>query len=262
MMRFISSVEDIYSEISDDSFIPKHIYISIGSKLNEEYIEIEKEKIKSNAQYQMYPEFLRNKKNVLLVIIDYFSNDDNLEKNKQLLENITFSAESDNVPKIVIFNLCDFEKVVSGEIYFLNYILHILNYKSQETSIMICNYIKYFNEPTKIEIIRTKNIIEKIKFAINIKNMEPENIYYEWFGYNYMLYNIICNCKYIPIGFFQILNKLICEHMISLQYTGCIRIQLSKELIVFICQSSGIENLLLQKILYCLTHCVDISSTI
>jgi hypothetical protein len=253
MIRVISSIEDICLEILDNSFIPNDIYISIGSKLNEEYIEIEKEKIKSNAQYQMYPAFLRNKKNVLLIIIDYFSNNNILEKNKKLLlKNMT-----ENIPKIIIFNLSDFEKVSSVEIYFLNYILHILNLKLQETSIMICNYIKYFNEPTEIEKNRSKNVIEKIKFAIQIKNMDQDNIYYEWFGYNYMLYNIICNCKYIPIGFFQILNKLIYDF--SREYSR--KIKLSKYLIIFICENHSkiIEKKLLQKVIYCLKHCIDIS---
>jgi len=248
-IQVISCEEDIFAA-NLHSFIPSEIYISLGSKYNDDNVVFEDVRCKSNAQYQMFPGFLRNKNNVLLIIFDYFTNSENLEKNKEILS--TAQLQEQFPIKILIFNLYDIYGFdVQMPIYLMNYILGIFSMKSEKTSIMMCNFIKYKNEPSVLETRRAENFIREIKLAIQLKNIPESEIFYEWFGYNYMFYNIICNCKYIPIGFFQSMKKIFDEKQ-----------QLNREMIAHArarADSGAVSSTELKKILFCLNHCLDIS---
>jgi len=163
-------------------------YMSIGSKLNEHIVHFKNENKMSNASYQMIPQYLRNphtEKIKLIIIFDVFSNKGNIKLNKTLLieneisfTNIFMVNYNINSKNIHLFGL------------FIKSCIELYSFLNEKT-FMICNFIKFMNEPNLLEKESEKIVEEKIIQIL--KNTKFENSYYVWFGYNKKLYNFIFN---------------------------------------------------------------------
>ena len=165
-------------------------YISIGSKLNEPIVHLKNEKKASNACYQMIPQYLRNphtEKMKVIIILDSFSCEKNIKMNKTLiienetsLTNVFMLNYNINSQNVHLFGL--FIKSCTELYSFLN-----------EETFMICNFIKFMNEPNLLEKESEKIVDTEIVKVLRKTNFE--NSYYVWFGYNSKLYNFVFSKK-------------------------------------------------------------------
>lgn len=165
-------------------------YISIGSKFNQEVVNMKNNRVLTNAGYQMIPQFLRNPHEdtyKYVIIVDHFNKED--EKiNKSILLRDTIL----NIRLFVINFRIDY-KNQDLLVKFLKSLTIIFSFLKNKQFI-ICNYIKYLNQPNKMELESQENIDTIIKSSIN--ETEFKDCYYEWFGYNDCLYNYIFNKRY------------------------------------------------------------------
>ena len=67
-------IESMQSELANFDY--QCVYVSIGSKFNTSYCMVNNKEIRSNAQYQMIPKFLKKEKQ-LIIIIDRFKDEKN-----------------------------------------------------------------------------------------------------------------------------------------------------------------------------------------
>jgi hypothetical protein len=165
-------------------------YMSIGSKLNEPVVHLKNEKNISNASYQMIPQCLRNPHNEkmkIVIIIDSFSCEKNIKLNKTILmenetslTNIFMVNYNINSQNVELFGL--FIKTCADLYSFLN-----------EKTFMICNFIKFMNEPNLLEK-ESEKIVDAEIIKI-LRKTKFEDSYYVWFGYNNKLYNFVFNKK-------------------------------------------------------------------
>ena len=166
-------------------------YMSIGSKLNEPVVHLRNEKKISNACYQMIPQCLRNphsEKMKIVIILDSFSCEKNIKLNKTILmenetslTNIFMVNYNINSQNIYLFGL------------FIKSCIDLYSFLDQKT-FMICNFIKFMNEPNLLEK-ESEKIIDAEILKI-LRNTKFDNSYYVWFGYNNKLYNFIFNKKH------------------------------------------------------------------
>jgi len=172
------------------------IYISLGSKFNEETIvypycgkEIQK---KSNAVYQMIPEFIRAKK-ALSICIDRF------DKNSQ-------QKTKDIIESTIDFIICDLD----GTIQLFEQLITFLKdkfiyYDIDPNIVMIANYIRFIS-PNHTEYYLEQNLSDAIVKVLY--NTPYSDRLYEWFGYQPNLYNIIYKYKRFIIGLSYICTML------------------------------------------------------
>ncbi len=160
------------------------IYISIGGKINEFDIE-------TNALCQMFPAFLQTNKSTInnatmVIIIDDFNNHDNHMKNMKCLEN---EFNIDGLYFILCNKICDKNFICS-------FISHLVIFAKQNNiiaeNLLICNYIKFRNIPNSSEH-KSETVIPKTihKELLKEENLKYSNCFYNWFGYNELLYNYI-----------------------------------------------------------------------
>lgn len=191
----------IKNNIHNNTHKDIYLYISFGAKYNESNIVFDNgENILSNVSYQLIPEWYRNNINdIIIILIDIF-NEINLINNinyiKQLLINI-----NNNKILFLIYNLYNIEEsnncisnfIISLKSDILNY------YNINNNNIAVCNYIKF-----KLYDKYEENI-SKFLFEL-LKQVELDNNYYEWFGYNIHNYNLIVkhkNYNYIKYTYYN-----------------------------------------------------------
>jgi hypothetical protein len=161
------------------------IYVSLGSKYNEQFVEYQyimnkTIRKRSNAEWQMLPGFVRCKK-TLAICIDRFENENIKRRNYNILEDIV----SENVTMII----CDLD----GTIQLFESIIHIIIqqfaiYKIHHNMVIIVNYIRFIN-PNHTENYLEQHLSSSI-YKILSKTVYSSSLY-EWFGYQPNLYNII-----------------------------------------------------------------------
>jgi hypothetical protein len=176
------------------------IYISLGSKYNEQFIEykytnqtIQK---RSNAEWQMLPGFVRCKKS-LVICIDRFENENVKQENRNMLEKILDT----NITMII----CDLDGTIQLFEYIITFILQQLaTYSIHQNNVVIVNYIRFINPN------HTENYLEENLSSCVYKILEKtvyNNSLYEWFGYQPNLYNIIYRYNF-RIIYYMLLNVI------------------------------------------------------
>jgi hypothetical protein len=231
--RNINDLFDLINKLKINNRKPfTKVYISIGSKFNEKDVHIsipnyKNVKFNSNALEQMIPKFLRRndeicldndvdndndniktnqKDNILIIIIDNFNkNNVSYVKNCSLLCNILKS----NLSVILFDKLCK-------PSFLENIITRLIQYadteKISEKNLMICNFVKFMNNPNIIEMESEKMIPEVVQLLLD-KCLDGKYAFcfYDWFGYNYYLYNFIYNykkCKKLSYGLMSITHQV------------------------------------------------------
>lgn len=171
-----------------ESYILSHyecVYIGFGSKYNQNIItyntQINKTIQKySNANWQLLPGFVRNRK-TLAVCIDRFENDDTKQENKKILNQ---QLES-NITMII----CDVNGTIPIFENILIYIVEQLNlYSIHKNNVIIVNYLRFIY-PNNSENYLEQYLpvcLQKVLLHTIYKNS-----FYQWFGYQPNLYNII-----------------------------------------------------------------------
>ena len=163
----------------------KKIYISIGSKWNDhtyEYNQIYGNQInrETNTHLQLVPNFMKNRnEKVLLIALDQFDNVENRMKNFKMVQN-KLTSNMDFIEIIEINNISPDDFMITNYICFQN-----------------PNPQEYFTEKN------TKNIIYDL-----LKNSIYIDCYYQWFGYQENLYNIIY--KYNKYNSMYRFNEILC----------------------------------------------------
>jgi hypothetical protein len=180
------------------------IYISLGSKYNEEIIEYqypisETIKKRSNAEWQMLPGFVRCKK-TLVVCIDRFENETVKQENRKILKNLL----CENITMII----CDLDGTVQLFEAMIAYIIQQLSiYTTHPNNVLIVNYIRFIN-PNHTENFLEENLSSSIHRIL--EKTIYSNSFYEWFGYQPNLYNIIYryNCRIIYYLLLRVIDVL------------------------------------------------------
>lgn len=191
--NFIENLEQTIFEITANTPLTR-VYVSIGSKLNNESVYDEDHPHwKSNALDQMFPTFLCTSidkvvydNNTLIIVIDKF-NPVEYSRNEILLLNRLKNTQRSH---IVIFNTLCTEKFI---ITFMNYLTHMCKQNEiAADNLMVCNYTKFSSIPNKQEIAQSYFISPLINKLLD-KTTHYKNCLYEWFGYDYSMYNFICD---------------------------------------------------------------------
>lgn len=209
----INTNENHYTNPLNELFKSKrytYAYISIGSKYNQPDVWFKPKgelstRVDTNAIVQMVPMFLRTKPDnmhILNILIDIFPTQHDMDMNKRLIDTVI----TDNMDCIIINMKCTATNLKE----ILESIMrNILNQKINPLCFMICNYVKYMNEPNRDE---NESVIFIPKSIISVLNKtDYQNCYYEWYGYNYNLYNCIYNVLFVSrdLHFYQTTLKLV-----------------------------------------------------
>lgn len=163
----------------------KCVYISLGSKYNEQKIEYSipnQQSIKkmSNATWQMIPGFTRYKK-TLSICIDRFENDSIKEENKNLIVPLL----EDNT----YFIVCDIDGTIQLFESIISFIIdRLCIFSISPENVIIVNYLRFIS-PNHTENYLEENLSPSIQKLL--LKTDYSNCFYEWFGYQPNLYNII-----------------------------------------------------------------------
>jgi len=174
------------------------VYVSIGGKLNDKYVYFQRPTHISNTRFpvnsieQMVPLFIRDNNpdnKTLTIIIDNFNSKPVYDLNCLLLNKLPCQ----NMDIILIHH----RFIESSLTLFMQYIIQLCNVCSiKPERFMICNYVKHMNRPNFLEDHDEKMIPKTIQSILDDDdNTKYENCFYEWFGYNFYLYNLIYNYK-------------------------------------------------------------------
>jgi len=163
----------------------KYIYISVGSKINELFVEYEIDgkrlRRETNALYQICPNFLFDREvPILIICIDDFKNETNYSFNSIILQEHLQSNMN-----------CIFYDYDSTIDRFLDYFIPKINVDPNH--FMITNFVRFLNNPNMNEVISETTLPEMIYNSI--KNTQYNNCFYQWLGYQPNLYNMIMNYK-------------------------------------------------------------------
>jgi hypothetical protein len=179
-------------KILNNKDIYDYIYISIGCKKNENYIN---DTTPSNSIYQMFPEFLMSFKNPLVLLIDNFNFKYDDMNNMGIIKNWANSKEFNKNIYIIdyLFELTSLIELIKK--VFIN----LEDYNPQKW--MICSYIRFKNEHTlNREMIFYNNYIDNLK---KLYYDEKYNKYftnlYMWNGYERFFTDLITQFEYIYI---------------------------------------------------------------
>lgn len=167
------------------------VYVSIGGKFNAQYVQLNrKTQIETNSVFQMLPGFIQCKETYeddqcIIIAIDDFQNKTNTIENIGLLNRHLIKGAH-----IILCNQYCTETFI---VTFMENLLEFLKQSNiYKENFMICNYVKFLNEPNDFEKMSATVIPETIQ---HILNLEANNLYsecfYDWFGYNNHLYNYI-----------------------------------------------------------------------
>lgn len=195
------STEYIKQKLGDFWSVRGHydfVYVSLGSKWNEDYIRFSQpkhmrvHKFKTNAPYQMIPNFLRNReKRSLVIVIDRFYEEPNKAKNKDIL--IQCLEESNNIDTILVGNLSSNAQLNSIIYTIVN---KVVLEKVDPRNFMICNYIKFPNDQILFHGDTEHTIYNLLKSQ---ENKKYGDCLYVWFGYLYQFYDYIYRYNYFSM---------------------------------------------------------------
>ena len=178
----IDHVLQKYADISQ-------IYISIGGKYNEPDVRIDNRKTQSNADMQMIPSFLRkkNSQRTLVIIWDIFHTRDDIIINRHILDGI--QRKHRHISYMMIDNCCTHETLDD----FIPYMIETaIRHQIRPSHLMICNYIRFKNNPNTTEQIYEKNIPLTINQILSRTQYAAyRDCFYQWFGYHAALYSYI-----------------------------------------------------------------------
>lgn len=200
-----SLIEDNFLENFRDklsNFSYEHIYVSIGSKFNQSYIQTDGRSEKTNANIQILPKFLKSD-NQLIIMIDRFSTEDSKLDHLEYI-NDRVSCNS----KCIIINCYADKEFIEG--FFDILLPKLFDHCIGPNNFIISTFIRFLNTPNEIE----KNSVKVVKKTIYdyLKLFQDEiylNCFYEWFGYEDILRDYIYN--YNMINTLQITSKHIYE---------------------------------------------------
>lgn len=169
------------------------IYISIGGKYNEPEVELEtssqKRKTQTNSDRQMIPLFLRenNGKRTLVVVWDIFHTRDDIIINRHILDGV--QRKHRHISYMLIDNCCTNESLEN----FIPYMIETaISHQIEPSYLMICNYIRFKNNPNTTEQISEKNIPKTIcRILSRPQYAAYRDCFYQWFGYHAALYGYI-----------------------------------------------------------------------
>ena len=166
-----------------------YVYISIGSKFNQE--RVNRYIRRTNAQEQMFPLFLQGRfdKNILLIVVDVFPDMDSIVQSTDLID----SAITENITCLVINQFCNHTFLTSFIKKMTDY---FQSHQISHLNCMICNYVRHMNTPNPIEQDSEDNIPSIIQNYLNkYNNGKYDTCLYQWFGYRTYFYNYIYNYK-------------------------------------------------------------------
>jgi hypothetical protein len=179
--------------LSDTDIKWNKVYMSFGSKLNGLTVPaktFDSTTWYSNSLDQMVPSFIRYQSELshsIVIIIDEFKDQKIMNLNKMLItQNI---EDSNNVYVCIINKYCTSKEIIMN---FTNKVIEFSKLHSiHNENLMICNFIKYLNQPNLNEL-STSTIISS-----SINDVLKETVYkdclYEWFGYVYGLHTMVYN---------------------------------------------------------------------
>ena len=197
------------STIFDNLLDYEYLYISIGSKINENTVSIGKKTYMSNAFDQIYPGFLQSieTQNVLFIAIDDFRSRDSQFLHKRKINSLL----SPNIKCYLLNQYCSEGFIESFFAYVLDK-LSILNFNPK--NFMIANFVRFLHIPNKKEAADEMMIPETIQTILNREMYTPyTNCLCQWFGYKPYFYNYIYKYKKFkqnPL----IYNKMYCVEVI------------------------------------------------
>jgi len=187
--EILISLDQIVSELNGINMV----YISIGGKINDKDVyfarpaNVSGKAFPVNSMEQMVPVFLRNlsaKDNdkALVIIIDNFNSKPIYDLNKNLLTKL--SSETTNI--ILIHH---YFTEVSLTLFIKHAAVLCKTNQISPDRVMICNYVKHMNKPNFMEE-RDERMIPLVT-QTTLNTTEYFDCFYEWFGYNFYLYNFI-----------------------------------------------------------------------
>lgn len=212
----IDHVLQKYADISQ-------IYISIGGKYNEPETELESyykiRKTQTNSDMQMIPSFLREKNShrTLVIIWDIFHTRDDIIINRHILDGI--QRKHRHISYMMINNCCTQESLDD----FIPYMIETaIRHQIRPSHLMICNYIRFKNNPNTTEQIYEKNIPLTIdRILSQTQYAAYRDCFYQWFGYHAALYSYIYQYSTMmsilsPGPAIEILSELIYKYCMQL----------------------------------------------
>jgi len=205
MLTICKSLDEITASIANQKY--ENIYISIGSKYNEEFIYMTNKTGKqqptwSNAMEQIAPHFYREKDNSLILCLDSF-NPQELEKNISKIREIVLLSD------IILYDsnntsIRSIEEFIS---YMTNY---FIEKEIPPEKVLIANYVRFIS-PNHTENYFEENIPKVIYKGLTSSSAVSYNTrFYQWFGYQAHTYHLLFNYhnyKYM-VGYTNILYLL------------------------------------------------------
>tara|TARA_Y100000992_G_scaffold296538_1_gene258909 strand:+ start:12627 stop:13412 length:786 start_codon:yes stop_codon:yes gene_type:complete len=177
-------LEDFRNELSNFSY--KYVYVSIGSKYNQDYVQIEGISKGTNAKVQILPKFLKKNEQLIIMI-------DRISSEESKLEHINYINERVNEnSKCIIINTYANANFIEG---FLDILLpKLFDHYIDPNNFVIATFLKFLNTPNKIEM-NSASVIQKgiYNYLKLFQDKIYINCFYEWFGYKKILYNYIYN---------------------------------------------------------------------
>ena len=170
-----------------DSLMTKYeqIYVSIGGKYNEPFVEISRVRTPTNALNQMIP----IQSDIFILVLDDFG--DKVEINT---EKITQRIQDTNNHVV----LCDLHLTILQIQEIITTIISLMkkhNWNSEQC--IICNFIRFLH-PNQHEYQFETNIPTAI-----YRVLEPkfQSCFYQWFGYHPILYSMVYQYKNFDLTF-------------------------------------------------------------
>lgn len=194
MSIFKATTMNEYSQLLKDLKDIDYVYISVGGKVNELivkrfcYSNMKNIRHYSNSTNHLIPNFLKYRQHKSLIIsLDNYKNEESYLFNHNII--------SQNIDENMNFIIFDMFCTIPIMNEFLMITLDFVRFSSiVPDHFMICNYIKFMNEPNLLESKSEIEIPETIHLFLQKEdNSMYSHCFYNWFGYNYYTYNLIYN---------------------------------------------------------------------
>ena len=184
------------------NFPYKYVYVSIGSKFNESHVKINDFSEKTNANVQILPKFLK-KEEQLIIMIDRISTEESKLDHLEYIDD----RVNKNSKCIILNNYAD--KNFLEE--FLDILLpKLFDHYIDPNNFVISTFLKFLNAPNGIEKNSAKIIQTTIYDYLKLfQDRIYLNCFYEWFGYESILYDYIYNFNMLKT--LQITSKHVYE---------------------------------------------------